>query len=578
MTHEINPPPFSFIERKDFLNILYLFVVFLAAFILLTPFGNQISFLPPSQEAKGIYNILHIDEGDDAGYYTYLRSLFFDQDIDFFDEPYYAHKHNVTDTGYIFNQWKIGPAILWFPFYLLAHGITKLYNFFGIQLAQDGLSMVYFSITALASATYIYFGLILNYFILRRWLSSEAAFAAVLLFFLATPLIYYTFIRSRMAHANDYFLICLFTYSWLLFRDNLNRNQSVFLGLIGGTMLLTRVNSAGFLLLPFLESTRQALACYREKIKIPKEIWINLGIIFAVAIFVYSIQLSVNLIISGNISPTSQSHFLYSMLQPEEIALRLIINPLEVFIGMNWGLLWHAPVYIAGFIGFGLFINRHWKKENLLLAALFPPVLLTLIWPHHGLSFGYRHLLTANLLLSLGLGCIWDMENRSWKKIIIILVSFLTCFWMYIQLCLYKIVIPHDSNAFILTVFKTVRVFSQIPELLLRGENLIFLWSHPRFEIKTDFDQFALFVYPFLQGTSPLILLFTAGFIWDKIRMQHNLNAALKSINKILFLFFLCLHILVQVQSEKKTPELITKRKSIANPSVQEPAVQLQER
>ena len=154
------------IEWKPFLLLTAIFYFF---FLLLTPLGTSISFLPTSQEPRGIYHLLHIDEGDDAGHYTYLRSLFFDHDIDFFNEPYYIHHGTVLDTGYIMNQWKVGPAILWFPFFLLAHGITWVYNLLGFPLTRDGFSFVYFSSTALGSATYVWLGLILNYWILRRW-------------------------------------------------------------------------------------------------------------------------------------------------------------------------------------------------------------------------------------------------------------------------------------------------------------------------------------------------------------------------------------------------------------------------
>ena len=111
------PPYPETIGCKPFFLFISVFYFF---FLLLTPLGNEISFLPPT-EPRGIYHLLHIDKGDDAGHFTYLRSLFFDHDIDFFNEPYYIHHRTVLDTGYVINHWKIGPAILWFPFFLLAH-------------------------------------------------------------------------------------------------------------------------------------------------------------------------------------------------------------------------------------------------------------------------------------------------------------------------------------------------------------------------------------------------------------------------------------------------------------------------
>ena len=224
------PPQIEENATSELKIYLALFGVFYAFFLLLTSLGTDISFVRAGLEPRGVYHVLKIDGGDDAGYFAYLRSLFFDRDIDFFNEPYYIHRNRITETGYVFNQWKVGPGVLWLPFFALAHWITKLYNWLGVPLERNGLSFVYFASTALGSATCVYFGMILHYRILRRWFSRSASFWCVLLFFLATPLVYYTFIRNRMGHANDYFLICLFVWSWLKFRSAPSTAKSVFLG------------------------------------------------------------------------------------------------------------------------------------------------------------------------------------------------------------------------------------------------------------------------------------------------------------------------------------------------------------
>ena len=95
-------------ESIEWKPIFFLTSIFYFFFLLLTPLGTDISFLPASLEPSGVYHLLNIDKGDDAGYYAYLRSLFFDHDIDFFDESYYVHNRSVLDTGYVINQWN-GP-------------------------------------------------------------------------------------------------------------------------------------------------------------------------------------------------------------------------------------------------------------------------------------------------------------------------------------------------------------------------------------------------------------------------------------------------------------------------------------
>ncbi len=92
-------------------NLLILGGSFYFVFLLLTPLGIFNDWVPPSFQT-GYYSATVIDAGDDAGYYAYLRSLFFDGDLDFINERNYAHAEKLTPTGYVFNNWQIGQAVL----------------------------------------------------------------------------------------------------------------------------------------------------------------------------------------------------------------------------------------------------------------------------------------------------------------------------------------------------------------------------------------------------------------------------------------------------------------------------------
>ncbi len=73
------------------------------AFLLLTPLGIFNNWIPPDVH-KGYYSVTTIDGGDDTGYYAFLRSPFFDGDLDFFNELRYAHSEKLMPTGYVFNN------------------------------------------------------------------------------------------------------------------------------------------------------------------------------------------------------------------------------------------------------------------------------------------------------------------------------------------------------------------------------------------------------------------------------------------------------------------------------------------
>ena len=554
---------FFFSEIIDWKPLLFLVAIFYFFFLILTPLGTDISFLPASQEPRGVYHLLHMDEGDDAGHFAYLRSLFFDHDIDFFNEPYYAHHRTVLHTGYVVNQWKVGPAILWFPFFLLAHGVTWIYNLLGSPLSRDGLSFVYLSSTALGSATYVLLGLILNYSILRRWFSQLAAFSSVVLFFLTTGLIYFTFIRSRMAHANDYFLICFFIRTWLSFRESPSNIKAVLTGLVGGLMILTRINSIGYLLLPFYDLLKTYFTNNRASRAINVKTWKSYSLLWCCVLLVFSLQMNINQILTGSWSPIPQTGDQKVQLFSPENWSQVFIHLFHLTLGENWGILWHAPIYLIGATGFFLFIKTNVKIRIPFLLALLAPLILVIIWPHHGLSYGNRHLLTLNFLFSIGFAYLFDRWSSQIKVVIFGLGGLILIVWSYFQLCLFKIVVPHDSTAFAWQAFRSIRLFWEVPRLWSRGENFFFIFSQPSFELQTTLDWYLLVIYPALQAIILIILLFTGVYIWDKIRAGARFKSrALSSINLLIALFIIFLHIMIQVQSDKRSPEFIYKRKS----------------
>src|SRR5688500_3190536 len=60
---------------------------------------------------------------DSPGYFAYIRSLVFDGDLDFRNEwEHWGLKAlPTTATGRMANPYPIGPALLWAPFFLVAH-------------------------------------------------------------------------------------------------------------------------------------------------------------------------------------------------------------------------------------------------------------------------------------------------------------------------------------------------------------------------------------------------------------------------------------------------------------------------
>ena len=130
------------------------------AFLLLTPLGIFNDWIPPDTH-KGYYAVTTIDAGDDTGYYAFLRSIFFDGDLDFFNELNYAHSEKFMPTGYVFNNWQMGQALMFLPFFIIGHLLALLYQVLGYPISVGGYSAPYYISTAVASVTFLFAGLVL---------------------------------------------------------------------------------------------------------------------------------------------------------------------------------------------------------------------------------------------------------------------------------------------------------------------------------------------------------------------------------------------------------------------------------
>ncbi|MFL5801742.1 MAG: hypothetical protein ACJ8CR_08365 [Roseiflexaceae bacterium] len=233
---------------------------------------------------------------DEVQYFAYLRSLYFDGDLDFRNE--YQHfadiglrngdpavfnallRDNPKDppripaTGKYRNVAPIGSALLWSPGFALADMLVRAANLLGARIPADGYSWPYISAICFMSALYALLGLLLSYRLARRYSGIFAATLATIAVWLATPLVFYTYILMPWSHTAGFFLFALFLTLWLrnagrhdarrhgwppiqvsLAERQARRSIGVWalLGLIGGLMTITREQLGLLLILPAAE-------------------------------------------------------------------------------------------------------------------------------------------------------------------------------------------------------------------------------------------------------------------------------------------------------------------------------------
>ncbi|MCM2326215.1 MAG: hypothetical protein NDI94_07145, partial [Candidatus Woesearchaeota archaeon] len=179
--------------------------------------------------------------GDGLHQYSQLRSIVIDKDLNFSNEYEYFRTQNLgnvldpkskTITGLPPNPWPIGNAVLWSPFFLMAHAIEKVTG-----EKADGYSKRYIDFVTTGTLIYSFLTLALIYLLLAKTFKEEVAFIATIAIFLASSLMYYTFIDPSVSHALSAFTTTLFLYYWYSTRKDRTLFQSMALGFFAGIMV-----------------------------------------------------------------------------------------------------------------------------------------------------------------------------------------------------------------------------------------------------------------------------------------------------------------------------------------------------
>jgi len=207
--------------------------------------------------------------GDGVGYYAYLRAPLIQHNLRFEEDWRRANlgfaesrlgsdnqlkPSQYTRTGYVGNLFTIGPAILWTPFFMLAHATVLVADQFGAHIAADGFSVPYRAIVAFGTAFYGYCGLLLSYLLARKFVDPLWAFLATLGIWAGSSLPVYMYFNPFWSHAHSAFVVALFLWYWEHTRPKRTFKQWLLLGLISGLLVDVYFVNGVFLGVPFIES------------------------------------------------------------------------------------------------------------------------------------------------------------------------------------------------------------------------------------------------------------------------------------------------------------------------------------
>jgi len=452
------------LRKKDYIILVCIFVISLVQL----PLVLKVS---PS-----------VVRSDGVGYYAYLRSFFFDHDLDFRNEYSYFTSvlpqdsqsqasafldGSTTKTGHVPNIWPIGPAILWTPFFLAGHIFARLLSSLGQDVPLDGYSLPYQLAVALGSAIYAFAGLALVYQICRQYFRERSSLLALLFIWFGTSLTAYMYFMPSMSHACAFLCVSLFFYLWHRTRYARPLKAWLVLGVAAGLMALQRLQDSFFVAVIAIELLLWVVAWVRKhEWKRILALGIPLLVFMAGAGLTFLPQMVVWRIIYGEFLPNVQKEtmgYTFDWAHPRTI---------QVLFSSYHGLISWTPIIAFGLVGL-YFLSR---KDGILAIVLTGTFLLQLyvvsswqIW-FQGASFGGRMFISCTIVFVLGLAALLEWLSDSVSIRWLALVGSFFVIWNYLLLFQYGTgMIPREGS---ISWFQVIRNLTKIPAMIVQ---MIFL-------------------------------------------------------------------------------------------------------
>lgn len=341
---------------------------------------------------SGIHNYHSEIWADKAGYYVYLPALFI---YNFQTEEMPVDIDKKTGDGFFIEDGKIvtkytyGVALMQAPFFFVCHGISKLFG-----LNDDGFTEQYHKMINISAVFYSFFSLILLYFFLVRYLSSQTAILTLTCLYLGTNIFYYAFFETGMSHIYSLFLFSSFLYLGPFVTNGQKKYHYLFFGLVVGLIIVVRPLNVMFLPVYFIFNSFK-FSEIKSNLK-------NYLLIIVPAVVIIVPQLIYWKYSSG-------SYFLYSYGQE---SFTNIFQPevIKLWFSTNNGLFIYNPMILFCLIGL-FFLFKESPKISISVALFFAFITYVFASWHdwaYGCSYGSRPYVEYLCLLALPLGFFID--------------------------------------------------------------------------------------------------------------------------------------------------------------------------
>jgi Dolichyl-phosphate-mannose-protein mannosyltransferase len=362
--------------------------------------------------------------GDGVGYYAFARALLIEHQLDFRKDWLAANSSfragrvdaqgqilasEYTPNGHLDNHFAIGPAILWFPFLLVAQLSVQANHALGGNIPADGFSLPYAMAMCIGTACYGFLALWLSFRLGRKYLGEKWVFLSVIGIWFASSFLVYVYFNPSWSHTHSAFVVALFLWYWDRTRGDRTWAQWLILGAIAGLMMNVYYVNGILLLVPLIESCivyARAFASRRTDLAVRLFFLNLLFLVTTVAAFLPTL-ISKKILYGSFLNMGYTEHWFLG-----SPAL------LKVCFSAEHGLFSWTPIILLAVVGL-FFLRRRDALLGYACIAVFFVYLYAIgcyeDWAGIS-SFGSRFFVSLTPVFILGLGALFEWLGTMWQE------------------------------------------------------------------------------------------------------------------------------------------------------------------
>ncbi len=343
---------------------------------------------------------------DVVSYYAYLPATFIFHDIKLENSETFEHgifwPESLPDGSKVIKT-SMGLSILYSPFFLISHGIAKIFGF-----EAYGYSSVYKIGLLVSSVFYFIIGLFVLRRILKEYFSEPIVALTIITVALGTNLLNYATYDACMSHLYNFTLINIFLWYTIQWYKSFHLKGLIILGALAGLIALVRPSNIIVLVFFFLYGvySKEALL-QRVKLIFRKLHWfIFMGIAFTI---IWIPQFLYWRALTG--------HFMVNS-YPDEQFFWGTPHFIEGLFSYRKGWLIYTPVMAFALVGI-IFLFRKMKEFSLAILVFITLAAYVIVswwcWWYGG-SFGMRSFVDYYGILAIPLALLFSVLYEFKKK------------------------------------------------------------------------------------------------------------------------------------------------------------------